>query len=181
MFLLFCSDDTADLLYIGVIAGDTAMMVGNWMRDDNSIPDNITLSDIPTFRFSASPNLVTQEASWIRTRIFMDRTIVHTWSWGTSTSRMPPTPPHTTRYFQMAVYPSQTYICTGYRAHEGPILTPRGAAPDVNNNMDDNHQVLTALLNGHLLQLTQPEPLPRVFTQHKPTNGHKRRRPNGDI
>ena len=80
----------------------------------------------------------------------------------------------------MAVYPSRTYTWRGYRANIGPILTPNEAAPDMNNNANRDYNTLTALLNGHLLQLVQPEPIPRIPPQPKITSGYKRKRPNGE-
>jgi hypothetical protein len=173
MFLLFSSDSSNDNLFIAVIAGDSALITGQWIHDASSIQDSITLTDLPTMRFSANPQSDFQICEWIRTRAFLDRTVTSGWQWGPSTAPLPPTPPQITRYFQIAVANSQTYICTGFSAFSGPILTPT-----VYNNREFSDQI--TLLPGHLMQIARTNPIPPIVPQTNNARGHKRKHPTGD-
>ena len=170
MFLLFASDDPAQKLYIGILSGDTAVVLHDWLSRDDSIPDSITLNDIPTVRFSAAQNQDNhQQAEWIRAKVYMDRVTVPTWTWPSTRTRMPPTPPHTVRYFQIAVGNTQTFTCSGFTASTGPILSTTNTAVPADNQI--------SLLEAHLLQLANPAPIPDVNIA--PTLSNKRRRTSG--
>lgn len=169
MFLLFGSDDRAQKLYIGVLCGDTAFVLHDWLSRDDSIPDSITLTDIPTIRFSAANQDNHQQAEWIQARVYMDRVIVPAWTWPNTRTRMPPTPPHTTRYFQIAVGNTQTFTCSGFSAATGPFLTPTNTAVPNDNQI--------SLLEGHLLQLAIPMATPDFG--YTPSVSNKRRRTSG--
>lgn len=173
MFLLFASDSSNDNLFISVISGDSAMITGQWLHDSNSIQDSITLTDLPTMRFSANPQSDFQIAEWIQVRAFLDRSVTSGWQWGPSTAPLPPTPPQVTRYFQMAVANTQTFICTGFSPYSGPILNPT-----IYNNGEFNDQV--SLLPAHLMQIARTAPIPPSVPHTNANKGHKRRRPNGD-
>ena len=170
MFLLFASDDQAQKLYIGVLCGDTAVVLHDWLTRDTSIPDSITFTNIPTVRFSAANQDNHQHAEWIKANVFMDRVVVPTWTWPNTRTRMPPTPPHTVRYFQIAVGNTpQTYTCSGFTVSTGPILSSANATVPPDNQI--------SLLEAHLLQLTNPAPIPDINIA--PSVSNKRRRTNG--
>ena len=174
---MFSSAEDTSNLYIGVISGDVAAVVNHWLMDDSDIHDNITLADTPTIKFTANCQHASQVGSWIKTKIHMDKQRINNWTWASTSTRMPPTPPHITRTYQMAVGNTQAYNCIGFNTHGGPILQT------VPNNANYNGQVIR--LPSHMLQLAQPAPiLLQPFPVPAPNPGpqppSKRKRTNGD-
>ena len=175
---MFSSDENTSSLYIGVLSGDVAAVINHWLMDDSDIHDNITLADVPTIKFTANCQTASQVGTWIRSKILMDKHRVNNWTWASTSTRMPPTPPHTTRSYQMSVGNTQTFNCTGFNTHGGPILQ---AIP---NTGDNNGQV--TLMPSHMLQIAQPapillDPVPGPAPNPGPEPPAKRRRANGDI
>ena len=175
---MFSSDESTSNLYIGVISGDMAAVVNHWLMDDSDIHDNITLPDTPTIKFTANCQNASQVGSWIKSKIYMDRHRINNWTWASTSTRMPPTPPHTTRIYQMAVGNPQAYNCTGFNIHGGPILQPILSRDNFNGQI--------SLMPSHMLQIAQPAPIllnpvPGPAPNPGPEPANKRRRTNGDI
>ena len=120
MFLVFGSEENTNLLFMGIIAGQKAVMLDNWLKDEPGLPNPLPITQIPIMRFLSNLVHDHQTASWVQGNFFAEKASIQRWTWGHE-QMLPPRPSFNNRTFQMAISSSPLYWCTGFNT-AGPIL-----------------------------------------------------------
>ena len=120
MFLVFGSEENTNLLFMGIIAGDKAKQLNDWLNDVPGLPNPLPLTHIPIMRFLSNMVHDHQTASWVQGTFFAEKSSIQRWTWGQKTL-LPPRPTFNIRTFRMAIQSAPLYWCTGFN-DAGPIL-----------------------------------------------------------
>lgn len=120
MFYAF-SQEASGQHFIAIINGAMADLALEWYQDNPSVPNSLTLSEIPTMRFPTPDTSNLTSAVWIYSSVYLDKSKTGPWKWGPSGS-LPPTPAGWTRTFSMSVVDRPVYRCLNMREDGNPTL-----------------------------------------------------------
>ena len=148
MFLAF-GQDVSGQHYIAIINGAMADLALEWYQDNPSLPDSLTLSELPTMRFPTPDTANLTACVWVYSDVHLDKAPGGPWQWGPAGS-LPPRLPLRVRTFTMSVKDRPVYRCT----HMGEDGTPAldliwctGTPPNI------------ALLDAQIVQIVVMTPL----------------------
>ena len=160
MFLAF-SQDVSGQHYIAIINGALADLALEWYQDNPSVPNSLTLSEVPTMRFPTPDTTNITACVWIHSDIHLDKIPGGTWQWGPSGS-LPPRLPLCIRNFTMTTTDRLVYRCTNTGEDRTPaldLLWCTGTPPNISH------------LNAQLVQVVAMTPL--LSSMHrKPASPH---------
>ena len=146
MYQVFAYDTTGSALYIGLLAGEQANQLVNWMRNEPGTSNSFSIEDVPIISFSAAAPSDFQVATWRIGAVHADRTVSTRWTWGSGTKKLPPKPSFTYRLFQMGVSIGRQYRCVGFSNMGVPRL-------DLNHCTGEGEHWI--LLQAQIVQITE--------------------------
>jgi len=120
MFLVFGTEENNNLLYIGVLAGDRARILQNWMDDGEGAINPLPITNVPIIRFLSNLIHDHQTGGWLTGTFLAERTSTPQWVWG-HRQMLPPRPTFVSRTFQLLISSAPLYRCNGFTS-QGPSL-----------------------------------------------------------